>query len=1168
MKSARTTRASLLLSVAGFGLCAVAAPALAAEDSTPNYRLNLLELSQAEREAQAGAVSAANLASDRYVFQRASQTVSIDVIEREPQIVIGAPGTPTTALDPVNVNGVGQMIIDNQDATEDHGGTIGLCTGTLINPRTVIFAAHCVNSRAASAYGANSGGTPIGFGFGSNNNASGASAFLGWLRGVDDGAPYQTNAGRYMYNVNGIAYNPLSLEPDANSFLYGDVALASLDTPAEGIPTWALLFSQLPQTAGGANGTGYHVNITGYGRNGTGTTGSTGSDFRRRAAENMLGALASINDFEGFIFGRGDGLPQNLYWIDFDDPRRGTSSADPRDFNAWRDNPLPNEGITASGDSGGPLILDRQFSLQVLIGVLSGGYTRFFNGAPANGYGTASFYQPLYLYWDWIAANNPYRYVSNVAGNRNWTDGANWVSTADPSYQIIGPNGTIVNGVPTTPGAANTGTDGKFGEACIEGPANGGASDCYNFATDTYSFAVRPIGTDGTHNTADTASVGSLTNDAATASASSLAPQAAGPVVAALPAPTIANGLPGATGFVPNNSNGDRANGVMPRYFDVTLSAAGTTTLNTTVVVDRLTISGVQAGLNITSTGSLTSLMDMNQIIGTLTVDGTLRTTSDLFIKAGGVSGSGQIYAPYTTSAAGVFAPGTPTTVGTLTFNGNLVMASGTRYMVDLSNGTSDRIAVRKVNAANGTGEAVLGGTLTLSYNDTLRAGQSFTILTSEGGARGTFATPGAISAILRPTVTYNSLSVVLNIVAGNYGDIVPTSNVIASTWAQLLDRNRGAAAQFDGLYGPLDLQNGSTIVSTLGSWSPAAETTALTLGVTTTDANSTFIRNRLNALDPANLGGTLAHYGRPVEVAALSLSPMGSTAIRSDVAPPMVQEGALPETMSGFISGGYLNGDGAAMTGMGGRDSYDGWYVGAGLEASLGDTALIGFAVTYTDTKGTASFGAQSAQGEAFQGTLYGKKTFGGATLDAQVTAGAIGVRTRRAAALLGNAYTLRSKDNALIVGGELGLGFDLGNAKIEVAPRVAARATHIGFGSAVETGGPMALNLQRDSYESYQGRAGLTLATKSKGVRPFVTGTYVHAFNDRPTSVAANLVGSTAANVSFALNGQDKDWGEVSGGLTLNVGAVDLSVSADTTIARSDLSAQTYRGSVTFRF
>ena len=374
----------------------------------------------------------------------------------DPQIVIAAPGTPTTARDPVNVTGVGQMIIDEQN------GFIALCTGTLINPRTVIFAAHCVNERAANAYGQNSGGQPIGFGFGSNNNAAGASAFGQWLGG------YNTNTARFMYDANYVSYNPLSTEPNAASFLYGDIAVASLDTPASNVPTWALLFSQLPAVPITANGTGYHVTIDGYGNNGTGLTGSSGGiDFRRRIAENTLGALASLDEFENFLFGgAANSNPQNLYWIDFDDPRRGTASASPFDFNAWRDNAQPNEGITASGDSGGPLILDRALAKSVVLGVLSGGYTRFFNGQPANGYGTAAFYQPLYLYWDWIAANNPYHYVGSIAGNGDWTDASHWVTNLDPNYQII-VNGQLINGIPTAPGAGNTDQPG-FGQACFQ----------------------------------------------------------------------------------------------------------------------------------------------------------------------------------------------------------------------------------------------------------------------------------------------------------------------------------------------------------------------------------------------------------------------------------------------------------------------------------------------------------------------------------------------------------------------------------------------------------------------------------------------------------------------------------------------------------------------------
>ena len=422
---------------------------------------------------------------------------TIQQITPEPEILIANPGTPTTARDPVNITGISQMVVDAG------GGSVGLCTGTLINPRTVIFAAHCVNTRAATAYGANSGGTAIGFGFETNTRANApgqTDELVRWLLGGAGGAGrFQTNTAQAFYNANWVNYNPLSLEAASRGFLYGDVAMAALDTPAANIPTWALLFSPLTNTGTiGASGTGYDVGIVGYGQNGTGQTGAAGSDFRRRSAENILGALTDLQTFEGFLFGGApNGLTQNLYFMDFDDPRRGMTGASPFDFNAFRDNARTNpngaslEGITSQGDSGGPLILQNAFARQVVIGVLSGGYTRFFNGQPANSYGTVSFYQPLYLYWDWIAANNPYHYVSAKAGNGSWTDPNHWVSTIDPSYMIES-GGQLVNGIPTLTGEQKTGTTGDFGQICFQ---SGGVSDCLDTRTGVEVVENRPIGT-------------------------------------------------------------------------------------------------------------------------------------------------------------------------------------------------------------------------------------------------------------------------------------------------------------------------------------------------------------------------------------------------------------------------------------------------------------------------------------------------------------------------------------------------------------------------------------------------------------------------------------------------------------------------------------------------
>lgn len=116
---------------------------------------------------------------------------SIDSLD--PQIVIANPGTPTTALDnAVDVTGVGQMVVDIG------GGFIGLCTGTLINPRTVIFAAHCVNDEAATGYGANSGGTPISFGFSSNNLPALREWYLATIGGTANPNQHKTVVANYL----------------------------------------------------------------------------------------------------------------------------------------------------------------------------------------------------------------------------------------------------------------------------------------------------------------------------------------------------------------------------------------------------------------------------------------------------------------------------------------------------------------------------------------------------------------------------------------------------------------------------------------------------------------------------------------------------------------------------------------------------------------------------------------------------------------------------------------------------------------------------------------------------------------------------------------------------------------------------------------------------------
>jgi uncharacterized protein YhjY with autotransporter beta-barrel domain len=1079
-----------------------------------------------------------------------------------PFIAINNTLTPTDARDPININGIGQIVVDNG------GGSVGLCTATKINARVVLFAAHCVNNRAATDYGANSGGRGIAVAFETNTRANAAGQpdeLVNWLLGSGGGSgQFQTNSAQSLYNLSQVFWNTGSvsaascINPTSCS-LEADLATGIMDTPSpDAIPSWALLFSPLPDpgTIDPANGTGYHVSLQGYGRFGTGTTGQNGgNDFRRRAAENMLGALTSISSRNLFLFGTAGtpARPQLLYWLDFDDPAR----ADPRDFNGFRDNALPREGqAVESGDSGGPLIVDQAYARQLVIGVLSGGST-FFAGQPAGSYGSQAFYQPLFLNWDWIVANNPYRYVTATAGNRNWEDASAWVTELDPAYYVISGVsatnrlGTATNGLPTNLGGTNIVTAPAFGETCFQ---SAGTNECQDIATGTIRNGI--ANTPG-------AGPGAFVPPVA----------GAGFSATATPAPTLANGLPGATNFVPNNVDGVRATGVAGRYYDVTLRNNGTVTLNSTVTVDRFTMMGAQSQLSVASGASLTSLLQLSHMTGIVNVNGTINAPGEYLFTSGLLTGTGRVNTPFLTTALGNIAPGTLGTTGTLTIGGNLVMSSGSTYVVDLgAGGTSDRIAVVST-AAPGTGLANVGGTVLLSptAGTSIRAGDTYTILTAQNGVTGTFSPTSSLSAILRPQFIYSANAVQLRIAAGSYVDVA-TGSTVQRAYAALLDRNRGNAP-VSTLHDILDIQSAGTIQATLDSWAPRGEPLKSAIGTTALDNMSRFYRSRIAGMDIANgLGGTIATVGSPTE--AISRLSYG-TDLRREASLGGGQDSemsnALPETMSAFFAGGYLDGKSSSMATavpFGGDDNFDGYYLAAGIETELGSNAGIGFGLSYTDIDGTTGGATHGASGQLYQGTLYGKlQSNSGLTFDTQLSAALFSAKTERTAVLGLSTFDLQSKDDTLALSAEVGVSkqFDIGS--LQFGPRAAMRASRIEFTPTVERGGPMALAFDRGQYDSLQGLLGFTLGGGMK-FRPYASAYFAHDFEDKPAAFGANFVSGVGLPAAFALAGQDKNWFEVSAGIGFGSETFQLSLGADTTIGRSDVSNQSYRGSVTFRF
>ncbi len=1096
---------------------------------------------------------------------------------------------PDNAIDTANTwAGVGQMF----SAIDVGGGffSIGRCTVQLINPRAVVFAAHCINDFPDSAYGVG-GPNGLGFGFAVDNTPGWQNWFFGG---------FTTDLGTDFYNAIQVQ-TPFGTTV---GFPGGDVALGTLDTAAIGIPTYGMLFSPVDGPI--------RADQVGYGQTGTGSTGPIpGAGLfdplsnSRRAGENMLDALISQNDFLAGVFQQ-PGTPlfgvegsQPLYFTDFDRPDRdpdacvrdftfgtpdivcnapaffvslgGTFLLPSDEIDYFPGDALALESGTAPGDSGGGLFVrPGGFADPLVAGVLSGGFTFT---SPLGGYGDVSYYNPLFLYHEWITAQNPYVYASAAAGDGVWSDPTRWTQTLDPNYYIIDADGNVINGVPVAPEGGLFADDPKFGiifdsdVADVEGaltpedpsdPAGGAAGTSASLATtnglQTDTLQATPGGG------APGATVGTQGEIETTISEE---PETDTPATEANSASTTGPTGFGSTGFVPNNDFGTfgsfagGAAGEVARFYDITLSNAGLTTVDMDVEIDRLTVSG-DAALSIGAPWTFNTLIGTEQYGGLVTVDGTMNTRE--YILGGGVlTGSGSLTTQNDLfNLMGVFAPGGVNEVGALDVTGDYIQTSGGTLVVDVGPGGADLLNV--------DGDISLAGQLALNYVDGAVpfAGQNGQFITFTGSSLGNFDTIADLPGVLFATSTVNANNVVFNIDAASFLTELPanaTENQLSQALALDAARGTSAAAMAD-LFRQIDILSGDALA---GAFDLIAPRDALSAGMNmqflSQSASSRFENRFVATRGGANRGAQFHGGSEGVEVA--SADPMEAFhAVTTPAAgTPIGGPRSLPMAEGWGLFGELAFARGEGDTGFGVENDIEAATFTIGLDRTVGPSTLLGVmaSVNTGDNDFDANLGGSSLDGISL--SAYGSFEAALATLDGYLGFGALSIDNARIAPFGTASFRTEGETDAdqFIAGIALSRQFDHANG-IAFIPAAALDYADYEIDGYTETGAVTALNIDGRSVTTFQasagGRIAWTRGFQGANIFPSFGLRAVYDFeNDRDVVTGSYVLAPTATFIAVGPE-RDEFWGEYDFGLTFAIDSMATGrISYTGTFERDDL-------------
>jgi uncharacterized protein with beta-barrel porin domain len=443
-----------------------------------------------------------------------------------------------------------------------------------------------------------------------------------------------------------------------------------------------------------------------------------------------------------------------------------------------------------------------------------------------------------------------------------------------------------------------------------------------------------------------------------------------------------------------------------------------------------------------TLTGTNTAALPWAINAGTLVVNGTMPNSTMTVNNGGTLAGIGTVGAT-TINSGGTFAPGN--SPGTITVAGNLALASGALYLVQVTPTTA--------SSANVSGTATLtGASVQTVFAPGSYVTRQYTILHS-GGLIGTFnGVSGNVPAGFTESLSYTATDVTLNLSAnlggpsalGTSGLTVNQLNV-ANALNNFFNSGGTLPPTFVTIFG----LTGGSLANALSQLSGEAATDAQKVGFQLTDQFLNLMldpfvdgRSGVGGADHPALGFAPEREDLPEDIALAY-----SKVLKAPPKPVPVYEPRLTVWGAGFGGSNRTSGDLAVI----GSHDFSARTAGgaAGLDYRLTPDTVVGFALAGAGTDWSLSQGLGGGKSDAFQAGVYGATKSGPAYLAAAFAFANHWMSTDRLAV----SDHLTADFNAQSYGGRLEGGYRFGMPYAGITPYAAIQAQNFHTPGYTET-------------------------------------------------------------------------------------------------------------------